>query len=188
MPRIDRKGKGVVSIRWPILRIDPDTLEPHIRAHETIARRAGRARSVAMRRTFVTRRAAVSGRRCSAVLPEVHREKPAEGDALVVSEFRYNTCSGFNLISRCETRMTMAATNAVRRMAMLRRFYDGQHSNSRGSIKIEPDPAFPWEEQLIDFNICRQLHEQGLINWKGSSRGTEEPMTAWVGLPRVVSI
>ena len=47
------------------------------------------------------------------------------------------------------------------------KFYEARHVKS-GFISLPVDPSASEEERFIAANICRQLGESGLIDWKGS--------------------
>ncbi len=59
---------------------------------------------------------------------------------------------------------SMTIKDSDRRALVLQKFYDERHSNP--FIPVPFDPSSPPEEQEITANICRQLEENGLIEWR----------------------
>ena len=70
--------------------------------------------------------------------------------------------------------MAVSMKDADRRAMILQRFYDERHNSRDGWVKIPLDPTASQEEQKIIYNICGQLHQNALIEWKGNSRGTSD--------------
>jgi hypothetical protein len=64
--------------------------------------------------------------------------------------------------------------DADRRAFILRKFYDERHI--RSWVGFPADPSASQEEKTIVANICSQLHEGGLIEWKTPARGLAEGM------------
>ncbi len=59
----------------------------------------------------------------------------------------------------------MAVKDSDRRAVMLKKFYEARHVRGR-FISMPVDPTASEEERLIAANICGQLAESGLIEWK----------------------
>jgi hypothetical protein len=60
-------------------------------------------------------------------------------------------------------------TDADRRAVVLRKFYEVRHSSER--YWMPDDGSVTGEDEIITTNICRQLDEHGLIDWRASPRG-----------------
>jgi hypothetical protein len=70
--------------------------------------------------------------------------------------------------------MVAPLKDADRRAVILRKFYDERHIRSWVGFPVDPNVS-P-EERLIIANICCQLHDGGLIEWKTPARGLPEGM------------
>jgi hypothetical protein len=62
---------------------------------------------------------------------------------------------------------SVVVKDSDRRAVILQRFYEARHVKG-GFTSLPVDPSASEEERLIAANICRQLDESGLIDWKGS--------------------
>jgi hypothetical protein len=60
--------------------------------------------------------------------------------------------------------MPALVKDADRRAVILRKFYDERHIRSWVGFPAEPNATH--EDKLITANICYQLDESGLIEWK----------------------
>jgi hypothetical protein len=60
--------------------------------------------------------------------------------------------------------MAMPIKDADRRALVLRRLYDERHVHDWTGFPL--DPAAPQDEQIIAANICAQLQQFGLVEWK----------------------
>jgi hypothetical protein len=74
---------------------------------------------------------------------------------------------------------SMPVTDADRRAVVLRKFYDARHS--QGWLSVPVESAASKEEKVIAANICRQLGQSMLIEWKGLEGTTE-------GMGRITNI
>ena len=74
----------------------------------------------------------------------------------------------------------MPIKDADRRAVILQRLYDNRHARSWTGFPL-PEIASP-EEKIIAVNICVQLQQAGLIEWKTNSRGQPEGMARITGL------
>jgi hypothetical protein len=68
----------------------------------------------------------------------------------------------------------MAVNDADRRAVILQKFYDERHVRSWVGFPAEANAT--QEDKLVTANICYQLHESGLIEWKTPARGLPEGM------------
>jgi hypothetical protein len=62
--------------------------------------------------------------------------------------------------------MALPVKDADRRAVILQRFYDERHI--RGWVRMPVEPGASHDDRLIAGNICQQLREHGLIEWKGT--------------------
>jgi hypothetical protein len=76
--------------------------------------------------------------------------------------------------------MPALVKDADRRAVILRKFYDERHIRSWVGFPAEPNAT--QEDKLITANICYQLYESGLIEWRTPS-SDRRPMR---GLPEGV--
>ncbi|MGP0059953.1 MAG: hypothetical protein ACLPID_11775 [Beijerinckiaceae bacterium] len=60
---------------------------------------------------------------------------------------------------------SLVIKDSDRRAIVLQKFYDERHSKGWGGLPVAP--AASKEEQIITANICQQLSQNGLIEWKG---------------------
>jgi hypothetical protein len=56
--------------------------------------------------------------------------------------------------------------DADRRAVILQKFYEVRHVKD-GWTRMPVDPSASQEERNVAYNVCRQLGENGLIEWKG---------------------
>jgi hypothetical protein len=61
---------------------------------------------------------------------------------------------------------SVVTKDSDRRAVLLQKFYDVRHVKD-GRTRMPVDPSASQEERGIAYNICRQLAESGLIEWKG---------------------
>lgn len=67
-----------------------------------------------------------------------------------------------------------APKDAELRAVALRRFYDERHIRSWIGLPI--DPSASMQEKIVMANICEQLSESRMIEWKTPARGIPEGM------------